>query len=143
MVCQGTSCSRSSRGKELLYHFLMVVDSFRFQCPVDNLLLLLLPREVLIKEDRGMALLLGGIESWTVVLLQREALEKKLSETRQQLTEIKSTWSDKISHLEEQVRPGTRLYLGSFLTQLSVDADTGSSPNSLSCWPGLWFHQSR
>ena len=86
----------------------MVVDSFR-------VLLLLLPQEVLIKEDRGMALLLGGIESRTVVLLQREALEKKLSETRQQLTEIKSTWSDKISHLEEQVRPGTRAVPGELL----------------------------
>jgi hypothetical protein len=30
-------------------------------------------------------------------------LEKKLSEARQQLAEIKSTWSDKISQLEAQV----------------------------------------
>lgn len=34
---------------------------------------------------------------------QRSTLEKKLEETRQQLTEIKSTWSDKISHLEQQI----------------------------------------
>lgn len=38
-----------------------------------------------------------------VKLRQRNTLEKKLEETRQQLTEIKSTWSDKISHLEQQI----------------------------------------
>lgn len=34
---------------------------------------------------------------------ERITLEKKLEETRQQLTEIKSTWSDKIAHLEQQI----------------------------------------
>lgn len=37
------------------------------------------------------------------VIFQRKTLEKKLEESRQQLTEIKSTWSDRISHLEEQI----------------------------------------
>ena len=56
--------------------------------------------------------------------MQREALEKKLSETRQQLTEIKSTWSDKISHLEEQVRPGTRAVPGELLDTGSLSVQT-------------------
>jgi len=34
---------------------------------------------------------------------QRDVLEKKLSETREQLSQIKSSWSDKISQLEDQV----------------------------------------
>ena len=36
-------------------------------------------------------------------LLQRDALEKKLSESREQLSDVKSTWSDKITHLEQQI----------------------------------------
>ncbi len=36
--------------------------------------------------------------------LQRSTLEQKLAESRQQLTEVKSSWSDKIALLEQQVR---------------------------------------
>ncbi|KAK7094844.1 hypothetical protein V1264_006339 [Littorina saxatilis] len=46
---------------------------------------------------------LSGDDRVTALQAEREGLEKKLSETRQQLTEIKSTWSDKISHLEAQI----------------------------------------
>ena len=38
------------------------------------------------------------------IILQRSLLEKKLSESRQQLQDVKSTWSDKITHLEGQVK---------------------------------------
>lgn len=38
-----------------------------------------------------------------VVKLQRDGLERKLTETREQLSQIKSAWSEKISQLEEQV----------------------------------------
>lgn len=34
---------------------------------------------------------------------QRDGLERKLTETREQLSQIKSSWSEKISHLEDQV----------------------------------------
>ena len=37
------------------------------------------------------------------ITFQRDVLEKKLSETREQLSQIKSSWSDKISQLEDQV----------------------------------------
>ncbi|XP_050389298.1 golgin subfamily A member 1 [Patella vulgata] len=46
---------------------------------------------------------LSGDDRLLALETERDGLELKLSETRQQLTEIKSTWSDKITHLEEQI----------------------------------------
>ena len=37
------------------------------------------------------------------MLFQRDSLEKKLEEARHQLTEIKSSWSEKIAHHEKQI----------------------------------------
>lgn len=47
---------------------------------------------------------LSGDDRASALQAERNQLEGKLAETRQQLTEIKSTWSDKITQLEEQVR---------------------------------------
>lgn len=46
---------------------------------------------------------LSGDDRLTALGVERDSMEQKLSEARQQLTEVKSTWSDKISHLEDQV----------------------------------------
>ncbi|XP_033732585.1 golgin subfamily A member 1-like [Pecten maximus] len=46
---------------------------------------------------------LGGDERVQAVLAERDNLERKLEESHQQLSEIKTTWSNKISHLEEQI----------------------------------------
>ena len=41
--------------------------------------------------------------TYIYVILQRKSLEGKLLEARQQLTEVKSTWSEKITQLEHQI----------------------------------------
>ena len=47
---------------------------------------------------------LSGDDRTAALEAERAKLEEKLSEARQQLVEVKSTWSDKITHLEHQVR---------------------------------------
>ncbi|KAL8598143.1 hypothetical protein ACOMHN_043214 [Nucella lapillus] len=62
-----------------------------------------LEERVVTLEQRHHDQSLSGDDRVTALQTEREGLENKLSETRQQLTEIKSTWSDKISHLEGQI----------------------------------------
>ncbi|XP_046558275.1 golgin subfamily A member 1-like isoform X4 [Haliotis rubra] len=54
-------------------------------------------------EQRSHDHTLSGDERVKAIEVERDSLEHKLTESRQQLTEIKSTWSDKITHLEEQI----------------------------------------
>lgn len=46
---------------------------------------------------------LTGDERLIAVEKERDGLERKLAETREQLTQIKTLWSEKISHLEDQI----------------------------------------
>ncbi|XP_046558274.1 golgin subfamily A member 1-like isoform X3 [Haliotis rubra] len=55
-------------------------------------------------EQRSHDHTLSGDERVKAIEVERDSLEHKLTESRQQLTEIKSTWSDKITHLEEQIQ---------------------------------------
>ncbi|KAJ8311239.1 hypothetical protein KUTeg_011196 [Tegillarca granosa] len=46
---------------------------------------------------------LSGDDRVTALEAERTSVENKLEETRQQLTQIKSSWSEKINHLEQQI----------------------------------------
>ncbi|XP_060074721.1 golgin subfamily A member 1-like [Ylistrum balloti] len=62
-----------------------------------------LQNRVKMLEQRVQDQSLGGDERIQAVLVERDSLERKLEESHQQLSEIKMTWSNKISHLEEQI----------------------------------------
>ena len=47
---------------------------------------------------------LSGDDRLAALEAERTKLEEKLAEARQQLTEVKVTWSDKITQLEQQVK---------------------------------------
>ncbi|XP_045204857.2 golgin subfamily A member 1-like isoform X2 [Mercenaria mercenaria] len=46
---------------------------------------------------------LSGDDRLVAIEKERDGLERKLTETREQLSQIKSSWSEKISHLEDQI----------------------------------------
>ncbi|XP_052795275.1 golgin subfamily A member 1-like [Mya arenaria] len=62
-----------------------------------------LEEQVKLLQQREHDQTLSGDDKTLAVQKQRDVLEKKLSETREQLTQIKSSWSDKISMLEDQI----------------------------------------